>query len=263
MKENLKPLMILFGFVGSVVLVFFIETTYLLDEKHEAETSVPVKAIKESMNNSIGDPGEIKEVFEDFEKLEEGANPELRHIFTYGSIKVAATKENTRGKGYSGSRAIKVTWTAEHNFGGWGKGIGHFYRIDKENDYLNFFVLYPSGNDDLLKIVLQDDDNGNGSYEEDKDDAWFSEIPLKASPEWQLFSIPVKELKDQTSGGDGTLNIAEGEGNLITFLFEFPRSGEYTKEKVWYFDHVNLTKGKIPVGKDITDIPVSMSNLYK
>lgn len=259
MKENLKPIFILLGFVGSVVLVFLLETTFLGPGEKEVPGTAAVAPVAEKEIPM----GEMKEVFEDFEKAPEGQGLETRHVFTYGSINVAGTRENTKGKGYSGHRAVKVTWTGQNNFGGWGKGIGHYYNIDPAKDHLNFFVLYPSGTEDVLKIVLQDDDNGNGSYEEDKDDAFFSEIRLKPSPDWQLFSIPVRDLQDQTSGGDGVLNTAEGQGHLITFLFEFTKVAQYNKESVWYFDHINLTKGPINIGKDISEIPVSMTNLYK
>jgi hypothetical protein len=259
MKENLKPLAILFGFVGSVVLVFFLESKVLLENRKVATANTEKASEAEQ---PAAPAGEIKEIIEDFEKANDNGNLEDRHVFRYGSITVEGSNENTKGKGYSGKKAVKVVWAGKDNFGGWGKGIGHFYSFDKERDYVNVFVLYPKGDEDDIKIVLQDDDNGNGSYEEQSDDAFAAGFHLKPSSDWQLISVPLKNLQDQTQGGDGILNTSEGEGNLITFLVEFTKK-DYKQGTTWYFDHISFTKGPLPVGKDISDIPVSIANLYK
>lgn len=254
MKENAKPLMILFGFVAAVVVVFYIETKIFSKEKTVDGTITPKQDQQQY--------GEIKLIFEDFESVKDN-NLDPQHIFAYGSAKISCTNENTKGKGYSGAQAVKINWRGSDNFGGWGKGIGHFFKLDPDRDRINFFVLYPEGKDDLIHICLQDDDNQNGSYEEDQDDAFFSPVALKPSPDWQLISIALKDLKDKSKGGDGVLNTQEGHGSLITVMIEFSKPSEYKQETVWYFDHLNISRGALPIGKDISDVPYSMANLYK
>lgn len=252
MEGKVNPLVILFGFVAAVALVFYLESQILFPDKGIADGNVK----KEGQNHAGG----LKEILEDFETLKDD-DLQKHHLFKYGSLEMAGTSANTKGKGYSGSTAVHLKWTAKENYGGWGKAVCRSFYFDFANDKVNFFVLYPNGKEDQLKIVLQDDDDMNNVFSEDKDDSFYSLVTVKPSPDWQLISVALKDLQDGTAGGDGKFNVAYGEGNMITFMIEFTKAAEYTNKTEWYFDHFNITTGNLPLGKDISEAPVTMAGM--
>lgn len=251
MGKNKKALAILGIFVLSAMLIILAETKILVK---------PAAAGVITGNGKKETPGQIKKVLETFESMRDGQdNFENDHLFLYGSTKIKVTSENTKGKGYSGARAVKATWTGTDNFGGWGKGIPAI-KVDFERDRFNFFVICPKNDSgqDHIRVVFQDDDNNDTKFEDDQDDAWTCTATVKASGNWEMVSIPFKSFQDSNAGGNSKKDLGEGQTSLITFMFEFPDQDKYKPGMTWYFDHVSITRGALPIGKDISEAPVGL-----
>lgn len=190
---------------------------------------------------------QLKTVIEDFEGYADGqTNFSVEGIFSYGDAKLMTEQKVTTGYGYSGLRALKVSVTHEKFFAGWGKGVGLFKELDVNTDYFSFYVLSPPENKFAtdLNIIIEDDDNGNGTFENDKDDQWTYKLTVQSSTHWQLFSIPLKQFIRGNKGGDGIFNINHKEGRLLTVAFNFLNTEKLGNCHHIYFDFLSFSKNK-------------------
>jgi hypothetical protein len=138
--------------------------------------------------------------------------------------------------------ALVVTWEGAYNYGGWGKGVGANIELDRESDFINFRVLFPSTNMkvETMKVIIAEDDNEDAVLEEDADDTFSCQVHILEKDHWQLISLPLKDFKDENTGGDGVLNVTRRGGlHTITFVFDQPES--YAQGQKWYFDFVNIS----------------------
>lgn len=202
---------------------------------------------------------QLKFVIEDFEGCGDG-NEDLKKngLFTFGNIKANIISGMDDRKSYSGSRAIKLDIDGHENFGGWGKGVGLNVILDQKTDYLNFYIFQPSSNpENLIKIELQEDDNGDNKFKKENDDSWeyLQKITVKNS--WKLLSIPLIDFVDTTPGGDGIFNINYKQGKLLSFIISFVDPGNLKKDLSWTFDFISFSKGKLQTGNDIFDAPAA------
>lgn len=200
---------------------------------------------------------QLKSLIEDFEGFADGQKSfEKEGLFSYGSIELKTIREKTKGFGYSGRRAMQVKWSGDEYFGGWGKGLGLFKHLNHETDHFNFYILNPVKNDkNTLRIIIQDDDNHSGKFEEEHDDSWEYTLELKASDEWQLISVPLKDFENANEGGDGIFNINYRGGMLLGVVFDFPDIEQYSPHQKWYFDFLSFSNGKLPTGETIFHPP--------
>ena len=211
----------------------------------------------------------MKYLVEDFEGFADGyseADNKQNGLFTYGSTKpsiVTSNQKNTNN--YIGHRYLQVTKNGTLAFGGWGKGIGANIDLNQELDYLNFYMQSIQDPGPLsLKIQLQEDDNGNGIYEKEKDDAWVYTLPLKAGNiSWDLISLPLNKFTDENPGGDGVFNVNYKQGKLICLIISFVNPAALTPQKekltngTWSFDFFCFSKGKLPTGNSTLEPPVT------
>jgi hypothetical protein len=200
---------------------------------------------------------QLKFVIEDFEGCADG-NLDLKKngIFIFGDVQANVISGMDKNKAYSGSRALKINRTSNAKFGGWGKGLGQNMVLDAEKDYLNFYVYQPSSNpDNLIRIELQEDDNGDNLYKKENDDSWEYQQEIKMQNAWQLISIPLNKFKDATSGGDGNFNVSYKNGKLICVLIDFVDSKNLPDNLSWTFDFLCFSKGKLQTGNEIFDAP--------
>lgn len=218
---------------------------------------------------------QLKYVVEDFEGFTDGAaDLKANGVFTFGNIKAAVINDPTRhsgGSGYSGNRFLGLSKNGNLDYGGWGKGIGLNIELYPSQDYLNFYV---SGNSKcIIKIELQEDDNGNSVYEKNLDDAWDYTLDMKNlsvpadKNNWNLVSIPLYKFKDSNPGGDGIFNVNYKQGKLICLVISFidpscfPGSGNVKNNNtIWSFDFICFSKGKLPTGKELFDPPFASKN---
>lgn len=201
---------------------------------------------------------QLKFIVDDFEGLSEGQT-DLKEegVFTYGGAVKSVDKKMTTGYGYSGQAALKITWTGKEDYRGWGKGVGANVELDAQQDYLNFYVYSSKSNGkySTMKILLEEDDNGNSSFEKEHDDSWNYILTIENSGSWKIISLPLKDFKDGNEGGDGIFNVNYREGKLCTFIVRFLDTLQINETRVCYFDFISFSKGVLPVGSDLFNPP--------
>ena len=208
--------------------------------------------VSELRGETLSNYGQIKWfdkinlLVDDFEGLRDSTSLQKASFFSYGSIKIASdTLQNDKSILASNS-CLKIVWNNTEKFGGWGKGVGKNIDINTATDHLNFRIYVPksNGNDEVIKIMLEEDDNYNGALDKDKDDSWFYRVNVPANDKWQFISIPLKDFADENPGGDGVLNISR-KGGLHTIIFSFEQVEKYTTNHKWYFDFICFTNEKV------------------
>jgi beta-mannanase len=224
---------------------------------------------------------QLKYVIDDFEGAPDGPLTIKNGdgLFTFGNIKANIDSRigiHSDHPNYLGERSIMLYKDGKVEFGGWGKGMGINVNLDVDHDYLNFY-MYVSQKDvpkpgsfaSTIKIELQEDDNNSNIYEKDQDDSWtyIQKIEPQTSSEyknaWKLISIPLNKFIDDNKGGDGIFNISYEEGKLFCFIVSFqdqsekplPEENNSKKIQSCYFDFICFSKGKLPTGKEVVDIP--------
>jgi hypothetical protein len=231
---------------------------------------------------------QLKFIVEDFEGYADGVNDLKENgLFAFGDVKANIDSKiheanTTRFKDYLGQKALKIETRGQTNFGGWGKGIGLNVELEKEKDFLNFYVRMETENENYLnesstiKIELQEDDNINNVYQKEMDDSWTYTQTIvsnelagstnsgdKKLKKWKLISIPLEDFKDANPGGDNLFNINYKEGKLfcIVISFFYPQ-GDFKKlnGKKFFFDFICFSKGKLTPVDGISEPPQASNN---
>lgn len=203
-------------------------------------------------------PAQLKFIIEDFEGLSD-APSDLKEngIFTYGCMKAKVNHDQKEEKSYSGKRCLTISREGKEEFGGWGKGLGYYVNLDKQTDYLNFYLYQPPSNDTIsVKIELQEDDNEDGKYEDWADDAWVYHYKIEHK-DWKLVSIPVSQFKDKNKGGDGSFNVGYKWGKLCCLILTYVNPKQEKKNQWWQYDFICFSKGALPTGATLFDAPVA------
>ena len=207
---------------------------------------------------------QIKTIIDDFEGYADGQTFFSKEgIFSYGDASIMCEQKVTTGHGYSGLRAMKVMFRGEKAYAGWGKGLGLFKELDVNTDFLNFYILSPDENKQKteFEIIIEDDDNCNINFEKEFDDQWSYSVIVAPSPDWKLYSIPLKNFKKINKGGDGIFNINYKEGRLLTVTFNFKNLDLLHSCHHLYFDFISFSKGLFNP-ENIFDLPQSKANDY-
>lgn len=247
METNKKAFSVLLALVFTSLVIFCAEKKFLVAEKRGSGLS---------KYDQIPWTDKILLLLEDFEGLNPDSALPKEQFFSFGSVTLDLDSNRVDEHLIAGKTAIRVSWNQKEGYGGWGKGVGENFDLNEKTDHLNFRILIPNenGGPDLIKVILEEDDNENGALEKDKDDEWFTTISLPASNEWQLVSLPLSDLRDANAGGDGVLNITR-KGGLHTVIFSFMQPERYTAKHSWYFDFLFFSSGKI----DDKKIPNSLN----
>jgi hypothetical protein len=243
METNKRALIILQMLVLSSVVIFFVEKKFLVNESRGATLS-------HYQSNSNVD--KVILLVEDFEGLSKpGTDVKTDSVlksasfFSYGGIDIAVDHSKVDKNSLASATALKVTWNGKESYGGWGKGVGANLELNTNSDYLSFRVFVPAGNgDEILKLILQEDDNENGILEPELDDSWFVKVTVPAKNQWQMVSVPLKSFSDENEGGDHALNVTK-KGGIHNLIFSFEQPYKYTKEHQWYFDFICFTNEKM------------------
>jgi hypothetical protein len=233
-KPALKTLSTLLIAVG---LIFCIEQKFLVNELR-GETI--------SHYNGLKWVDQLIFLVDDFEGLSDTISLKNASFFVYGNAKMTADSSVTDKSLISSKTCISINWNGAYNYGGWGKGCGKNIDLNAATDYVNFRVFIPAENKDttIIKIMLEEDDNFNGTLDQDQDDSWYYKAALPAAGKWQMVSVPLKNFTDGNTGGDGQLNITR-KGGLHTIIFAFDNPDKYTPEHKWYFDFICFSNGTI------------------
>lgn len=237
-ESNKHAIKILFVLYITAILIFCVERKYLVAQIRG-----------ETLGNygSISWVDQIVLLIDDFEGLSsDSISIQKAGFFGYGRVKISLDSAHVDRNLSASKTCMKIDWSGNDSYAGWGKGVGKNVDLNTETDYLNFRVLVPKGTDteETLIIRLEEDDNSNGILDETKDDSWGYKLKIKPQDKWQLISIPLTDFTDGNAGGDSTLNISR-KGGLHTIIFSFEQVEKYTPEHNWYFDFICFTKGRI------------------
>lgn len=238
MESNKVALKILLTLVLTVVSIFCLEKKYLIAEMR-GETLSHYVSIEWADNVVL--------LIDDFEGFAtDSLSVQKAGLFGYGKSKISLDSTHVDKNIMASKTCIKIDWSGNDSYAGWGKGVGKNVDLNTATDHLNFRVLIPksTGPEEHVFVKLEEDDNSNGILDEDKDDSWSFKLNMKASDKWQLVSIPLKDFKDTNVGGDSILNISR-KGGLHTIIFSFEQADKYTPEHNWYFDFICFTNEKI------------------
>jgi hypothetical protein len=200
---------------------------------------------------------QLKFLVEDFEGFDKGGR-ELGEsgFFTFGGLQQDVNTERCNQKDYSGKRCLRISKKDRMDFGGWGCGVSRLVELDQRYDHLNFYVFSERGNKPVtFNIEIQEDDNNDGQYKKEHDDAWTCRQTIENKGVWELVSIPLTRFGDVTKGGDAGFNISYHHGKLCVILFSVEDAKNHRGAATWYFDFISFSRGPLPHGATIQDAP--------
>lgn len=241
MESNRKALMILQLFVFTAVTLFLLEKKFLVSETRGATLSHYADF------NGISDVLLLVDDFEGFDASVRGdSSLRAAGFFEYGSIKIDLDAKHVDENTLAAKTAVKAEWNMSEGFGGWGKGVGANIELNPQVSCVNFRILFPDQGleEDVIRVMLQEDDDEDGILNETKDDKWGCVFKIKPSTNWQTISLPLNEFAHEGEGGDGILNV-DRKGGLHNIIFNFERSDRYENGFTWYFDFICFTNGKL------------------
>jgi hypothetical protein len=236
--SNARAVKVLGLLLISVAGIFAIETKFLVPTVR-GETLIQYESLSWNQN--------ILLLVDDFEELKgDSASLAKEKFFSYGSVKITTDNSIEDKSLLSSKTAMKVSWAGNEMYGGWGKGVGKNVNLDPATDHLNFRIYIPesNGNDEIVKVIFEEDDNNDGSLQQDKDDSWQHVVNIPKKNGWQMISIPLKDFTDGNPGGDGQLNVSR-KGGLHNLIFSFEQAAKYTPQHCWYFDFISFSNKKI------------------
>ncbi len=244
--KNINPdnraLLVLLYLVLTTAVIFFSERKFLVAQPRGSETSA---------YENLAWKDKVLLLVEDFEQLEnDTAILHKANFFSYGSLLVNIDRSKVDHSILSRISCMKVVWKGgKDGYGGWGKGVGQNLDLDEKKDYFTFRFYNPRNNgSDFIKIIIQEDDNDDGIYQENKDDEWVYKAHVTAKDEWQMASIPLRAFYDNNKGGDGKFNVTR-KGGIHNVAFSFEKNDRYSPGRMWYFDFICFTSEKIKDAK--------------
>jgi beta-mannanase len=209
---------------------------------------------------------QLKSMVYDFDGLDIGSNDLPEGDYCYGDLTYQISANPLSQNDMLGDRVVKlnVNWSA--NYGSFGRGISRFIEFDPVKDIFNFYFYNPSSNGQnaVFTIMLGDDDNQNGSYENTADDVWKKSFTVPGSSTWQLYSVPLSDFVDGNTGGNGTFDIAFSEtaGKLCQVEFQFVKGGGGINNPSFYLDMISFSEGSLPRGASDFDLPPKQASDY-
>jgi hypothetical protein len=238
LNSDTKALVILLYLVLTTALIFFAERKCLVAQPRGSQTSA---------YGNLPWKDKILLLIEDFEKLNnDTATLHQANFFNYGSIVLGIDHNKVDHTILSANSDLKVVWKGgKESYGGWGKGVGQNLDLDGSKNYFTFRFYNPKNNgSDFVKVIMQEDDNDDGIYQEDKDDEWVQRAHASGKDEWQIISIPLRSFYDNNKGGDGKFNVTR-KGGIHNIAFSFEKNDRYAAGRIWYFDFICITSEKI------------------
>ncbi len=177
----------------------------------------------------------LKVVFDDMEH----GNPLANGYFTFTGLSGANLEATFMDlpPDNAGAFSLSTSWSSGGAPGFFG-GFGRTFPVDLTSmTHFNFWINPDAGQDYLIEIQLQDDDNGDDQIPfppEGNDDEFQINFTVNDTGDaisgggWQLISIPLSQFFDDNSlqnGGNGILDpisVANGgNGQLVNVIFGF------------------------------------------
>jgi hypothetical protein len=238
LNSNTRAVVTLLYLVLIMATIFLAERKFLVAQPRGSQTEA---------YEGLPWKDKILLLIEDFENLEnDTAILRKENFFNYGSILVGVDKNKVDHSILSGNSDLKIAWKgSKEGYGGWGKGVGQNLDLDASKNYFTFRFYNPKNNgSDFVKIIIQEDDNDDGIYQENKDDEWVYKCHVTGKDEWQLISIPLRSFYDNNKGGDKKFNVTR-KGGIHNVAFAFEKNDRYGAGRLWYFDFICITSEKI------------------
>ncbi len=201
----------------------------------------------------------LKSVIYDLDGLDIGQSDLPEGDYSWGDISYQAVANPLPPSDMLGDRVLQVNLNWNTGTGVFGRGISRFIEFDRNNDRLNFFIYNPPTNNQNaeLTLTLGDDDNQDNAYDLFVDDCWQRNITVTPSGNWQFISVPLKDLADGNSGGNGVFDMAftQNKGMLLMAEIRFQRPAG-AGNAVFYLDMMHFSEGDLPHGNSIFDLPL-------
>lgn len=209
---------------------------------------------------------QLKSIVYDFDGLDIGSNNLPEGDYSYGDLTYQISANPLSQNDMLGDRVIKLNVNWNVNYGSFGRGISRFIEFDPVKDVFNFFFYNPSSNGQnaVFTIMLGDDDNQNGYFENAFDDIWEKSFTVPGSSSWQLYSVPLADFVDGNTGGNGIFDIAFSDvaGRLCQVEFQFVKGGGGINNPSFYLDMINFSEGPLPRGATDFDLPPKQASDY-
>ena len=158
-----------------------------------------------------------------------------------------------------GDRVLQLNLNWNTNYGAFGRGISRYIEFDINKDVFNFYFYNPLSNNQnaTFDVILTDDDNQSNTFEFTADDVWKKSIVIPPSTGWQLYSIPLKDFRDENPGGNAILDMAftQNKGMLLMVEFRFTKQFSNLSNPVFYLDMINFSDGTFPTGASVLELP--------
>jgi hypothetical protein len=201
----------------------------------------------------------LKSIVYDFDGFDLNLSNLPEGDYSYGDLSYKVTSNPLQASDMLGDRVLEldVNWSA--GYGAFGRGISRYIEFDVNQDVFNFYFYNPASNnqDATLEIAIADDDNQNNTYESASDDSWRKSLTIHGAAGWQLISIPLNNLTDANTGGNGIFDVAfsQNKGMLLLVEFRFNRLSPGLPNAVFYMDMISFSEGNLPRGATELDLP--------
>jgi hypothetical protein len=144
-------------------------------------------------------------VFEDYEDN----NPSPNH-FPFGDATLETGDDEPTTTDVpsqnGGSYALDLNVDGTNGNGFAGTTITSQVSIDPTaNEYVNLYYRSNASSTYRLQIFLQEDENGDGSFNPDSEDDFKAEYQVEPGSGYDLISVPITAFRDDNSAGDGEL----------------------------------------------------------
>jgi hypothetical protein len=209
---------------------------------------------------------QLKSMVYDFDGLDIGASDIPEGDYAYGDLSYQIAANPLSANDMLGDRVMKLSLNWNNAYGSFGRGISRFVEFDPNADMINFFFYNPTSNNQnaTFDVMIGDDDDQNGVFENANDDVWKKSFSIPGSGAWQLYSVSLKDMVDNNPGGNGVFDIAfsGNKGKLMHVEFRFSKPNSSASNAVFYLDMINFTEGILPRGNTEFDLPYKSPSDY-
>ncbi len=201
----------------------------------------------------------LKSIVYDFDGFDLGATDLPEGDYSYGDLAYTTTLNPLGPSDMLGDRVLKINLNWNAGYGAFGRGISRYIEFDPAQDRFNFYFYNPVNNTQnaVIDLKIADDDNANNTYETASDDNWKKTFTITPSAGWQLVTVPLKDLTDDNTGGNGIFDIAftQNKGMLLLVEMRFNRPSPTAVNAEFYLDMLCFSEGAMPTGSTILDLP--------
>jgi hypothetical protein len=208
----------------------------------------------------------LKSIVYDFDGFDLGLTSLPEGDYSYGDLSYQVASNPLSASAILGDRVLRMDLNWSANYGAFGRGITRYVEMDQLQDRINFYFYNPSSNQQnaVFEIAIGDDDNQNNIYESSADDSWRKTFTISATQGWILQSVPLTDLTDSNTGGNGIFDIgfSQNKGMLMQVEFRFAKPAGAISNPTFYIDMICFTEGAMPTGNTPLELPSKSPSDY-